>query len=101
MLANINMDCSTISDEFPPFCFLREAEAFVSSAFFYQITFQVFCDQRSLLRSYSLGGSRRRVLKVPGARPPEALTGSNLGGSSQYSSESLEDWFHVGDGSEG
>ena len=38
-----------------------------------------------------VGGPQRWALKVSGASPPGAAAGADLGGSSKYSSENLED----------
>jgi hypothetical protein len=48
-------------------------------------------EYRERLMPQRVGGSQWRALKVPGASPPGAATGADLGGSSKYSSENLED----------
>jgi hypothetical protein len=50
-------------------------------------------------KPWRVGGSQRCALKVSGVSPPGAAVGADLGGSSKYSSEILEDrsgeGFHV------
>nr|ABI52743.1 10 kDa putative secreted protein [Argas monolakensis] len=45
----------------------------------------------SYCKPQRVGGPQRCALKVSGVSPPGAAAGADLGGSSKYSSETLED----------